>query len=101
MKYFVMEYDEREGKMLAFDEEPNMTAALANRRAREGRRGGRDVSIVLFLASSKEGLRQTHGRYFREPRRTPSKSLRKELDRVRRQTGKARQTVDALVSRTV
>lgn len=68
MNYFVLIYDRRAQQLLELREFPieDRPAADALRLEQERRafREGLDQDIVLFLAASREALRETHGSYF-------------------------------------
>ena len=68
MKYFLLVYDKRRGKILEQREYPVAAAstALADRNTSLHEFRGRDVEVVLLGARSIEDLKKTHGRYFRD-----------------------------------
>ncbi|MGH2764695.1 MAG: hypothetical protein ACRDKA_02100 [Actinomycetota bacterium] len=68
MKYFLLVYDPRTGRLDAkeFDERER-EQALHARFERELAERGRGLEVVLLSAESLEALKHTHARYFATP----------------------------------
>ena len=67
MKYFLLVFDRREGRLLNETDFQDSKQALAARFAAERlHRGMPDVEVVVLGAESRDVLRQTHARYFQD-----------------------------------
>jgi hypothetical protein len=64
VKYFLLVYDRRRGKLLEEREFADSTIALRARFALERETDNKDIEIVVLGAESAAVIRQTHARYF-------------------------------------